>query len=162
MLQSASTLRQGRQISVSPENWNFGCGPTLALPREKLRFFTHQVSTEARGKATAHACMLVQTAAFVFNSSQPRVIAVSTQIWARKKSVYDRPTEKSECWTHSPILSFPTQGGAGSWGFPPHHVALCQGEGIRQKGASNSPTGFYAAGFALALVVGYWISYKGN
>lgn len=52
---------------------------------------------------------------------------------------------------HSPLLSFPPQGGARSWGLPPESVVLRWGggEGLWRDGALRSPTGFDAAAHML-------------
>lgn len=50
---------------------------------------------------------------------------------------------------HSPLLSFPPQGGARSWGLPPESVVLRWGGVDYGEMAHCSPTGFDAAAHML-------------
>ena len=67
----------------------------------------------------------------------------------RSQSLRKHP-EKPEHLDNSPVYTFPPQGEAENKEFPPDHKAVCQGEGLWWKGATNFPSSFNTAGFVLA------------
>ena len=58
----------------------------------------------------------------------------------------------SEHWTYD--SSFPPQGEARSWEFPPNRMAVCQGKRVSGGGDMNFPTGFNVVSFTLTWGAG--------